>query len=162
MCDLSFIWWCLYLISACNNGTYGHNCQFKCSGKCLREVCDKTDGNCTSCVTDLILLIISACYAIYMMYWDCFTIQVITKITWLKWNGMMCYTLDGQQGKWKCLPDFRIRRNRQDYVPIFTYRRKCKVQVVRNNTLNKITQCLKNTNLLEFVLFQTFECETPS
>lgn len=135
----------------------------------MREVCDKTDGSCISCVdghqTDLILLIISACYAIYMMYWDCFTIQVITKMTWLKWNGMICYTLDvfvpRQQGKWKCLPDFRRRRNRQDYVTTFAlkshlhYRRKCKVQVVRKNTLYKITQCLKKQEPLEFVLFQT-------
>lgn len=58
--------------TACNNGTYGHKCQLKCSDNCLREVCDKTDESCISCVdghqTELILLIISVCFAIYMLY----------------------------------------------------------------------------------------------
>lgn len=41
---------------------------------------------------------------------------------------MMCYTLDvfvtRQQGKWKCLPDYRRSRNRQDYVTIFALKEK--------------------------------------
>lgn len=35
---------------ACNDGEYGVNCLFNCSGHCLNgEVCNKTDGRCRSC-----------------------------------------------------------------------------------------------------------------
>lgn len=42
---------CFFLTrSACNDGEYGVNCLFNCSGHCLNgEVCNKTDGSCRSC-----------------------------------------------------------------------------------------------------------------
>lgn len=36
---------------ACQNGTFGHKCQFNCSGNCLNgEVCQITNGSCSACV----------------------------------------------------------------------------------------------------------------
>lgn len=38
------------LVVACDEGTYGTNCSFKCSGNCLDgKACDKVNGNCGSC-----------------------------------------------------------------------------------------------------------------
>lgn len=38
------------LIIACNEGTYGTNCSFNCSGNCFDgKACDKVNGNCSSC-----------------------------------------------------------------------------------------------------------------
>lgn len=39
------------LIIVCNEGIYGVNCLFNCSGNCFDgKVCDKVNGNCSFCV----------------------------------------------------------------------------------------------------------------
>uniref|UniRef100_A0A8W8NSI4 protein-tyrosine-phosphatase n=1 Tax=Magallana gigas TaxID=29159 RepID=A0A8W8NSI4_MAGGI len=41
---------CEVKIFACNEGTYGANCSFNCSGNCFDgKACDKVNGNCRSC-----------------------------------------------------------------------------------------------------------------
>ena len=39
-----------FCFTACKDGQYGKDCQFNCSGNCLKEeVCDKENGACESC-----------------------------------------------------------------------------------------------------------------
>lgn len=62
---------------ACQNGTFGHKCQFKCSGNCLNEeVCYKTNGSCSAC-------------AVGFQGAKCFNSMFLSYIISLIWDGNM-------------------------------------------------------------------------
>lgn len=38
-------------ISACN-ASFGENCQYQCSSRCINQICDRIDGNCLNGCND--------------------------------------------------------------------------------------------------------------
>lgn len=41
----------ILILKACDDGTFGQDCRYRCSENCLNgEVCDRMDGHCDSCV----------------------------------------------------------------------------------------------------------------
>lgn len=42
----------ILILKACDVGTFGQDCRYRCSNNCLNDkACDRVDGHCDSCVT---------------------------------------------------------------------------------------------------------------